>query len=51
MGLKINEEKTKIMRLNKEYRTGRIKLGNYSFEEVKKFKYLGVMLTSDGGSD
>lgn len=48
MGLKINEEKPKMMRLNNQYKKGGNKLGGYTFKEVDKFKYLDVMLTSNG---
>jgi len=46
MGLKINEEKTKIMRIDKECKGKKIRIGGYTFEEVEKFKYLGVIITN-----
>lgn len=51
MGLKINENKTKMMRPDKECTNGRIQLGEYIFEEVDKFKYLGVIMDKNGERD
>lgn len=48
VGLKINNEKTKIMRLGKIKGDKQIKIGDKLFEEVDKFKYLGIMLTNTG---
>ena len=44
IGLKINEEKTNIMRIDKECK--KIRTGRYAFEEVENFKYLGVIITN-----
>lgn len=48
MGLKLNENKTKFMRVGKNPENGKIMLGKYSFDEVTVFKYLGVMLMNTG---
>ena len=48
IGLEINEDKTKIMRIGKKLETREIKIGQYNFEEVDKFKYLGVTISSQG---
>ncbi|KAJ4430978.1 hypothetical protein ANN_19571 [Periplaneta americana] len=45
IGLEVNPEKTKYMIMSRDeniVRNGNIKIGNLSFEEVKKFKYLGA---------
>ena len=44
IGLKINKNKTKIMRIGKELGVGSIKVGREEYEEVRKFKYLGVTI-------
>ncbi|KAJ4427923.1 hypothetical protein ANN_23933 [Periplaneta americana] len=44
-GLEVNPEKTKYMTMSHDeniVRNGNIKVGNLSFEEVEKFKYLGA---------
>ncbi|KAJ4433847.1 hypothetical protein ANN_16159 [Periplaneta americana] len=44
IGLEVNPEKTKYMIMSRDeniVRNGSIKIGNLSFEEVEKFKYLG----------
>jgi hypothetical protein len=51
-GLKINQEKTKYMiveRRNslKKKKIGHLKIKNYKFERVEDFKYLGVTLNED----
>lgn len=46
VGLSINENKTKILRLGKNSTNREVKVGRYKFEEVSKYKYLGVMLSS-----
>ncbi|KAJ4438943.1 hypothetical protein ANN_14897 [Periplaneta americana] len=49
IGLEVNPEKTKYMIMTRDgniVRNGNIKIGNLSFEEVEKFKYLGA--TSGG---
>src|SRR3978361_1936150 len=48
MGLKLNEDKTKIMRLGKKAEGERIRIGGFSSEVVEKFKYLGVMVSNTG---
>ena len=45
MGLKTNEEKTKVMKIDKECKK-KIRIGGYAFEEVKNFKSLGVIITN-----
>ncbi|KAJ4439410.1 hypothetical protein ANN_07534 [Periplaneta americana] len=45
IGLEVNPEKTKYTIMSRDeniVRNGNIKIGNLSFEEVEKFKYLGV---------
>ncbi|KAJ4429724.1 hypothetical protein ANN_21928 [Periplaneta americana] len=49
IGLEINPEKTKYMIMSRDeniVRNGNIKIGNLSFEEVEKFKYLGATVTN-----
>ena len=51
-GLRINQEKTKYMiveRKNnlKKNKIGHSKIKNYKFERVENFKYLGVILNED----
>ncbi|KAJ4449974.1 hypothetical protein ANN_01381 [Periplaneta americana] len=49
IGLVVNPEKTKYMIMSRDQnivRNGNIKIGNLSFEEVEKFKYLGATVTN-----
>ncbi|KAJ4444520.1 hypothetical protein ANN_06314 [Periplaneta americana] len=49
IGLEVNPEKTKYMIMSRDQnivRNGTIKIGNLSFEEVEKFKYLGATVTN-----
>ncbi|KAJ4434421.1 hypothetical protein ANN_22983 [Periplaneta americana] len=49
IGLEVNPEKTKYMIMSRDeniVRNGNIRIGNLSFEEVEKFKYLGATLTN-----
>ncbi|KAJ4439494.1 hypothetical protein ANN_07618 [Periplaneta americana] len=49
IGLKVNLEKTKYMIISRDQnivRNGTIKIGDLSFEEVEKFKYLGATVTN-----
>ncbi|KAJ4433422.1 hypothetical protein ANN_15681 [Periplaneta americana] len=49
IGLEVNPEKTKYMIMSRDgniVRNGNIKVGNSSFEEVEKFKYLGATITN-----
>ncbi|KAJ4452079.1 hypothetical protein ANN_03595 [Periplaneta americana] len=49
IGLEVNPEKTKYMSMSRDQnivRKGNIKIGNLSFEEVEKFKYLGATVTN-----
>ncbi|KAJ4447631.1 hypothetical protein ANN_09638 [Periplaneta americana] len=49
IGLEVNPEKTKFMIMSRDenvVRNGNIKIGNLSFEEVEKFKYLGATVTN-----
>ena len=55
--LQINQEKTKYLymiveRKNslKKHKIGHLKIKNYKFERVEKFKYLGVILTEDNNN-
>ncbi|KAJ4439149.1 hypothetical protein ANN_15106 [Periplaneta americana] len=50
IGLEVNPEKTKYMIMSRDeniVRNGNIKIRNLSFEEVEKFKYLGVTLLNE----
>ncbi|KAJ4447060.1 hypothetical protein ANN_09049 [Periplaneta americana] len=49
IGLEVNPEKTKYMIMSRDQnivRNGNIKVGDLSFEEVEKFKYLGATVTN-----
>ncbi|KAJ4435338.1 hypothetical protein ANN_17949 [Periplaneta americana] len=49
ISLEVNPEKTKYMIMSRDQnivRNGNIKVGNLSFEEVEKFKYLGATVTN-----
>ncbi|KAJ4436462.1 hypothetical protein ANN_16493 [Periplaneta americana] len=49
IGLEVNPEKTKYIIMTRDgniVRNGNIKIGNLSFEEVEKFKYLGATVTN-----
>ncbi|KAJ4445580.1 hypothetical protein ANN_12261 [Periplaneta americana] len=49
IGLEVNLEKTKYMIMSRDQnivRNGNIKIGDLSFEEVEKFKYLGATVTN-----
>ncbi|KAJ4428738.1 hypothetical protein ANN_25731 [Periplaneta americana] len=49
IGLEVNPEKTKYMVMSRDeniVRNVNIKIGNLSFEEVEKFKYLGATVTN-----
>ncbi|KAJ4428714.1 hypothetical protein ANN_25707, partial [Periplaneta americana] len=49
IGLDVNPEKTKYMIMSRDQnivRNGNIKIGDLSFEEVEKFKYLGATVTN-----
>ncbi|KAJ4442304.1 hypothetical protein ANN_12172 [Periplaneta americana] len=49
IGLEVNPEKTKYMIMSCDQniaRNGTIKIGDLSFEEVEKFKYLGATVTN-----
>ncbi|KAJ4438526.1 hypothetical protein ANN_14471 [Periplaneta americana] len=49
IGLEVNPEKTKYMIMSRDQnivRNGSIKIGDLSFEEVEKFKYLGATVTN-----
>ncbi|KAJ4452070.1 hypothetical protein ANN_03586 [Periplaneta americana] len=49
IGLEVNPEKTKYMIMSRDQnivRNGNIKIGNLSFEEVEKVKYLGATVTN-----
>ncbi|KAJ4433243.1 hypothetical protein ANN_15502 [Periplaneta americana] len=49
IGLEVNPEKTEYMIMSRDQnivRNGNIKIGNLSFEEVEKFKYIGATVTN-----
>ncbi|KAJ4436615.1 hypothetical protein ANN_16649 [Periplaneta americana] len=49
IGLEVNPEKTKYMIMSRDgniVRNGNINIGDLSFEEVEKFKYLGATVTN-----
>ncbi|KAJ4426665.1 hypothetical protein ANN_26463 [Periplaneta americana] len=49
IGLEVNPEKTKYMIMSRDQnivRNGTIKIGDLSFEEAEKFKYLGATVTN-----
>ncbi|KAJ4440533.1 hypothetical protein ANN_08674 [Periplaneta americana] len=49
IGLEVNPEKTKYMIMSRDQnivRNGTIKVGDLSFDEVEKFKYLGAAVTN-----
>ncbi|KAJ4436927.1 hypothetical protein ANN_17059 [Periplaneta americana] len=49
IGLEVNTEKTKYIIMSRDQnivRNGNINIGNLSFEEVEKFKYLGATVTN-----
>ncbi|KAJ4432545.1 hypothetical protein ANN_21168, partial [Periplaneta americana] len=49
IGLEVNPEKTTYMIMSRDQnivRNGNIKIGDLSFEEVEKFKYLGATVTN-----
>lgn len=48
IGLRLNEDKTKIMRFGRKVESGAVKIGEHTFEEVETFKYLGVTISSQG---
>lgn len=47
MGLKISESKTKYMTSDARQTNPTIQVGNYIFEKVNKFKYLGSVITTN----
>jgi sorting nexin-29 len=52
MGLNINEEKTKYMEITaKPTKNKYLNVGNYRFEKVIEFKYLGTMISYDNNLD
>ncbi|KAJ4425778.1 hypothetical protein ANN_27403 [Periplaneta americana] len=49
IGLEVNPEKTRYMIMSRDQnivRNGNIKIGDLSFEEMEKFKYLGATVTN-----
>uniref|UniRef100_A0A914WQC5 Reverse transcriptase domain-containing protein n=1 Tax=Plectus sambesii TaxID=2011161 RepID=A0A914WQC5_9BILA len=50
VGLRISAEKTKVLTVNRKTKAN-ITVGDKEIEEVKKFTYLGSVMTGDGGSD
>jgi hypothetical protein len=50
IGMKINSQKTKEMRVNPKTKD-RLYLGGYEIKEVNKFCYLGCIVPHDGGAN
>ena len=50
VGLKINEDKSKVLRINAK-NTEAVKVGSRTLEEVEKFTYLGSIVDRNGGSE
>lgn len=52
VSLKINIKKTKVLVVSRsgQHNTANIKIKNESVEQVKKFCYLGSLITEDSGS-
>lgn len=51
MGLEINKQKTKFMRIGNGKVNNNIRIGEHTFEEVEKFKYLGITIANDGSRE
>ena len=51
MGLKINVRKSKVLTIKKDQLESceKIRVNGKELQEVDKFKYLGVMISTDGG--
>ena len=47
-GMTINSKKTKTMVISREYKQHSIKIGDDTLEQVDTYKYLGVMIKSNG---
>ena len=47
-GMKINAKKTKTVLVSRETKTHNLQLGREKLEQVKNYKYLGVMINSEG---
>ena len=47
-GMKINAKKTKTMLVSRETKTHNLKLGREKLEQVQSYKYLGVIINSQG---
>ena len=46
--MEMNVEKTKVMRISRQPSPATIRIDQKQLENVKRFKYLGSMLTDDG---
>jgi hypothetical protein len=52
VGLKINETKTKVMRMNTNTsKMEKIEINEKELEEVNEYSYLGSIVTGGGGAD
>lgn len=47
LGLKINKNKTKVMRISKTHSNINIKINNTTLEQVKNYRYLGSIINSE----
>ena len=48
VGLRVNVEKTKAMKVGKDANTNHFKVNDEHIDNVKQFKYLGSIITDDG---
>lgn len=48
MKIKVNKDKTKLMRFGKKPENRKIKIRNHEFVEVERFKYLDVIISNVG---
>lgn len=46
--MKINQQKTKVLRVRKEQKTLNIQISGVKIDQVKQFQYLGITLEDNG---